>query len=111
LDALISQDQEPEGNIIQGQVGGVITKIDEVAIYYLNDLGLPTSPHVKLMFADKEITAIADSGAEVCLMSEKIYEELILPVLPTWLVLIIYVKIYAHGMDNFKFTLMLLTSC
>jgi hypothetical protein len=49
-----------------------------VAIYYLNYLGLSASLHVKLTFADKEVTAIADSGAEVCLMSERIYEELTL---------------------------------
>jgi hypothetical protein len=54
-----------------------------VTIYYLNDLGLPTSPHVKLKFPDKEVTAIADSGAEISLMSEKMYEELTLAGLPT----------------------------
>jgi hypothetical protein len=49
----------------------------------LNDLGLPASPHVELIFADKEVTVFVDSGAEVCLMSERIYEELILAGLPT----------------------------
>ena len=72
LGALIKQDKEPEDKIIQCQEGGDITRIDEVAIYYLNYLVLPTSPHVKLMFADKKVTPVADSGAEVCLMSEKI---------------------------------------
>jgi hypothetical protein len=72
LGALINQDKELEDKIIQGQEGGDIIRIEEVAIYYLNDLGLPTSPHVKLMFADKEVTVVADSGAEVCLMSKDI---------------------------------------
>jgi hypothetical protein len=83
LDALISQDQEPEDNITGGQEEGGITKINDVGLYYLNDLGLSTIPHVKLIFDDKEITSIADSGAEVCLMSEVIYEELILAGSPT----------------------------
>ena len=78
MDALINQDKEPEVKIIQGQEGGDITRINEVAICYLNDLGLPASRHVTLMCADKEVTDVADSGAEVCLMSERIYEELTL---------------------------------
>ena len=54
-----------------------------MAICYLNDLGLPASWHVTLMCADKEVTDVADSGAEVCLMSERIYEEFILAGLHT----------------------------
>jgi len=51
-------------------VGRETTQTDEMTMYYLNGLGLPTSPHVTLNFADKEVTAVADNGAEVCCMSE-----------------------------------------
>jgi len=61
---------------------GETTQTDEMAMYCLNDLGLPTSPHLTLNFADKEVTAVADNGAEVCCMSET-YEDAIAAGLPT----------------------------
>ena len=51
-------------------------------MYCLNGLGLPTSPHVTLNFADKEVTAVADSGAEVCWISEQVYEDVTAAGLP-----------------------------
>ena len=54
-----------------GGRGGKTAQIDEMAKYYLNVLGLPTSQHATLNFPDKEVTAVADSGAEVCWMSEE----------------------------------------
>jgi len=70
-------------NLVKAKRGeGETTQIDENAMYYLNGLGLPTSPHVTLNFADKEVAAVADNGAEVCCMSE-MYEDVIAAGLPT----------------------------
>jgi hypothetical protein len=49
---------------------------------YLNGLGLPASSHVTLNFADKEVTAVADRGAEVCWMCEEMYEDVTAAGLP-----------------------------
>jgi hypothetical protein len=46
LGALINEDKEPEVKIIEGQEGGEITRVDEVAICYLNGLVLTASRHV-----------------------------------------------------------------
>ena len=46
LGGLINQDKEPEVKIIQGQEGGDKTRVDEVAICYLNGLVLTASRHV-----------------------------------------------------------------
>jgi hypothetical protein len=66
----------------RGRGGGETTQTDEMAMYYLNGLGLPTSPHVTLNFADKEFTAVADSGAEVCWLSEEMHEDVTAAGLP-----------------------------
>jgi hypothetical protein len=61
LDALITKIKSQKKKLFKAKRGET-TQIDELAIYYSNYLGLPTSPHVKLMFSDKEVTAVATVG-------------------------------------------------
>jgi hypothetical protein len=54
--------------------GRETTQIDEMTMYYLNGLGLPTGPRVMLNFAKKEVTAVADGGARVGWKPARMYE-------------------------------------
>lgn len=60
LDTFIPQIKSTEDKFNQGQTSRETVQIGEMVVGYLNDLGLRTSAHVRLQFADKEVAAVAD---------------------------------------------------
>jgi len=60
LDNLGPQIKDTEDKFNQGQKSRDTIQIGEMVVCYLNDLGLPAGPHVRLNFADMEVTAVAD---------------------------------------------------
>jgi hypothetical protein len=47
-----------------------------VDIYYINEGNLYGCPHVKLQIGDKEVIAVLDSGADISILSEALFEYL-----------------------------------
>jgi hypothetical protein len=50
---------------------------DGLIIYSINESNLKECPHVKLLIGYKEVTAIVDSGAEISVLSENLFDELV----------------------------------
>jgi hypothetical protein len=52
-------------------------KPDGLIIYFTNEGNLKGCPHVKLLVGNKGVTAIVDSGAEISVVSENLFNKLV----------------------------------
>ena len=57
---------------------------DELTVFYINEANLNNCPRVEVRFGDQAVDCYIDSGSEVSVISEKLYNKLVLKGLPTY---------------------------
>jgi hypothetical protein len=56
----------------------------ELTVFYTNEANLNYSPRVEIRFGNHVVDCYIDSGSEVSLIYEKLYNQLVLEGLPTY---------------------------
>jgi hypothetical protein len=51
--------------------------LDELIVFYINDDNLGDCPQVDISFGELKVTAVLDSGSQVCILSGRVYERLV----------------------------------
>jgi hypothetical protein len=51
--------------------------LDELIVFYINDNNLADCPHIDISFGELRVSAVLDSGSQVCILAERVYERLI----------------------------------
>jgi hypothetical protein len=46
-------------------------------VFYINDDNLGDCPQVNISFGELTVTAVLDSGSQVCILAERVYEKLV----------------------------------
>jgi hypothetical protein len=54
-----------------------VNPLDEPIVLYINDNNLAYCPQVEISFGELKITAVVDSGSQVCVLAESLYEQLV----------------------------------
>jgi hypothetical protein len=80
----LGQELESEREVVCGEDHGCadfdvnfIEDPENVTMYFINEVNLRGCPHAKMTTGDKEIIALLDSGAEVSVMSEELFNSLL----------------------------------
>jgi hypothetical protein len=84
----LAREASSDSNLGNISIERSLTDTSDCVVFFINDANLCQSPHVEIKVAGRiVINAILDSGSEVNLLSERVYEKLIqsgvdIPVLP-----------------------------
>jgi hypothetical protein len=60
-----------------------ICEISEFTVFYIMEANLNACPHVDIMFGEELVSSIIDTGSETSVISENLYNRLVLAGLPT----------------------------
>jgi hypothetical protein len=62
----------------------ILEDSDQLIVYHINDTISNNCPHIDVSFGNVVIKCILDTGAQVTIMSERVYEKLILQEWQPW---------------------------